>query len=84
MPLSTALVFVVVLSLPDGARQFDLAESCKMTPCRLFRHIQILERLELITSETDGDDARYRIINLTQRGRAVALRMRKGIQGGRL
>jgi DNA-binding MarR family transcriptional regulator len=57
-------------SLPGGVRAIDVAETLGLHKSTMSRNIAVLERLGLVTREPSVEDARARILTITESGRA--------------
>jgi DNA-binding MarR family transcriptional regulator len=67
----TVLVTISDLSgsLPGGVRAIDVAETLGLHKSTMSRNIGVLERLGLVAREPSVDDARARILTITEPGR---------------
>lgn len=68
----TVLVTISDLSgsLPNGVRAIDVAETLGLHKSTMSRNIAVLERLGLVAREPSAEDARARILSITESGRA--------------
>jgi DNA-binding MarR family transcriptional regulator len=68
----TVLVTISDLSgsLPGGVRAIDVAETLGLHKSTMSRNIAVLERLGLVAREPSAEDARARILSITEPGRA--------------
>jgi DNA-binding MarR family transcriptional regulator len=68
----TVLVTISDLSgsLPGGVRAIDVAETLGLHKSTMSRNIAVLERLGLVAREPSAEDARARILTITEPGRA--------------
>ena len=57
-------------SLPGGVRAIDVADTLGLHKSTMSRNIAVLERLGLVAREQSVDDARARILTITESGRA--------------
>ena len=57
-------------SLPGGVRAIDVADTLGLHKSTMSRNIAVLERLGLVAREQSADDARARILTITESGRA--------------
>lgn len=80
----TVLVTISDLSgsLPGGVRAIDVAETLGLHKSTMSRNISVLERLGLVAREPSVEDARARILTITEPGRrsldaAVTARRRR-------
>lgn len=80
----TVLVTISDLSgsLPGGVRAIDVAETLGLHKSTMSRNIAVLERLGLVAREPSVEDARARILTITEPGRrsldaAVTARRRR-------
>jgi DNA-binding MarR family transcriptional regulator len=67
----TVLVTISDLSgsLPGGVRAIDVAETLGLHKSTMSRNIAVLERLGLVAREPSVEDARARILTITESGR---------------
>src|SRR6476659_22717 len=67
----TVLVTISDLSgsLPNGVRAIDVAETLGLHKSTMSRNIAVLERLGLLTREPSAEDARARLLTITEPGR---------------
>jgi DNA-binding MarR family transcriptional regulator len=67
----TVLVTISDLSrsLPGGVRAIDVAETLGLHKSTMSRNIAVLERLGLVAREPSAEDARARILTITESGR---------------
>lgn len=67
----TVLVTISDLSgsLPGGVRAIDVAETLGLHKSTMSRNIAVLERLGLVAREPSVEDARARILTITEPGR---------------
>lgn len=56
-------------SLPGGVRAIDVADTLGLHKSTMSRNIAVLERLGLVAREQSADDARARILTITESGR---------------
>ena len=68
----TVLVTISDLSasLPGGVRAIDVADTLGLHKSTMSRNIAVLERLGLVAREPSAEDARARILSITESGRA--------------
>jgi DNA-binding MarR family transcriptional regulator len=68
----TVLVTISDLSraLPNGVRAIDVAETLGLHKSTMSRNIAVLERLGLVARAPSVEDARARILSITDSGRA--------------
>ena len=57
-------------SLPGGVRAIDVADTLGLHKSTMSRNIAVLERLGLLTREPSPEDARARILTITEPGRS--------------
>lgn len=69
LPLSDARVFQRIG--PDGSRMSELAEAAQLTKQTLTSIVDRLERAGYVTRQPDPDDARARIVTITDKGREL-------------
>ena len=69
----TVLVTISDLSasLPGGVRAIDVADTLGLHKSTMSRNIAVLERLGLVGREPSAEDARARILSITDSGRAA-------------
>ena len=69
----TVLVTISDLSasLPGGVRAIDVADTLGLHKSTMSRNIAVLERLGLVAREPSAEDARARILSITDSGRAA-------------
>ena len=72
----TVLVTISDLSgsLPNGVRAIDVAETLGLHKSTMSRNIAVLERLGLVTREPSAEDARARLLTITEPGRDLVRR----------
>ena len=68
----TVLVTISDLSasLPGGVRAIDVADTLGLHKSTMSRNIAVLERLGLVAREPSAEDARARILSITESGHA--------------
>ena len=79
----TVLVTIsdLTASLPGGVRAIDVADTLGLHKSTMSRNIAVLERLGLLTREPSAEDARARILTITDSGRTsldAAITARRG------
>lgn len=79
--LSIAAVLLVIARLGDGIRQKDVAEESALDPAAIARSVTQLERDGLLKRRRDLSDGRAKTLHLTERGRAVSLKLGEALDG---
>ncbi len=69
LPLSEARVFQRIK--PEGSRMSELAEATQLTKQTLTSTVDRLERAGYVARHTDPDDARARVVTITDQGREL-------------
>lgn len=69
LPLADARVFQRIDA--DGSRMSDLAESTQLTKQTLTSIVDRLERAGYVARRPDPDDARARVVTITEKGREL-------------
>lgn len=74
---SAQLQIVGRLAFNEGISQAQLAGLLDMEPITVSRHVDRMEAAGLVERAPDPQDRRVRLLNLTDKGRALLPRMRK-------